>query len=97
MEEATSRWSSCSLRGWHRYGQLPRNEIGVHKTSESLTIVVGKSPSVVHSSSGDSILFDVWFKRDNWESGGFRKLCIGLRPTASIMNDVVLRPSLERI
>ena len=65
MKEVTSRWSRGSLRGRHRCRQLPINEIGVHKTSESLTILAEKSPSVVYSSSGSLVLFDVWFKCDN--------------------------------
>jgi hypothetical protein len=37
----------------------------VHKTDKSLTILVGKCPSDLRSSSGNSILSDVWFKCGN--------------------------------
>jgi hypothetical protein len=83
----------------HRLGcrQLPRNEMGVHKTNKSLTILVGKCPSVLRSSPGNSILSDVWFKCGNWKSGGSSEKAIEFKPTASIMDDVVPRPSLERM
>jgi hypothetical protein len=69
--------------------------MGVHKTNKSLTILVGKS--VLRSSSGNSILSDVWFKRGNCKSGINSEKAIEFKPTASIMDDVVPRPSLERI
>jgi hypothetical protein len=71
--------------------------MGVHRTNESLTTLVGKCPSVLCASSGNSILHDVWFKYGNLKSGGWDSKVVEFTPTASIMDDVVPMPSLERI